>query len=255
MKKVVIAGLATSLIGIIMATTAFCVARPGNIAWEDGKFVYSQNHKKKLTTISLPTEVSTDQIKNIELSVANTDVVIKHGSTFKIESNDSQLKTPLIFDQNSGTLSLQSQSTKNSNLKINITGFYDNSPQIVITIPDGFNDKNLSISSTSGDIRLSESQLAVVTLKSQEGDIMLLGNSMKTANVSNNDGDVIIKSEITDGGKISNDNGDIHVSSSKLPPYSVKTVNGDFMSSKNQIDNNDNATLFINNNNGDISMS
>ncbi|CAH1851147.1 DUF4097 family beta strand repeat-containing protein [Convivina intestini] len=255
MKKVVIVGLATSLIGIIMATTAFYVARPGNIAWENGKFVYGQNHKNKLTTLALPSEVSTEQIKNINLSVANTDVVVKHGQAFKIESNDSQLKTPLIFNEESGTLSLQSKSTKNSNLKINITGFYDNSPQVIITIPNGFDDKNISISSTSGDIHLSHSKLAVVTLNSQEGDIMLYSNTMKTANISDNNGDIVVKSEITEGGKISNNNGDIHFSGSNLPPYSVKTIKGEFMTDKNKSDNTGNATLFIDNNNGDVSMS
>lgn len=188
-------------------------------------------------------------INSIDLDVDDSDVEIKHGSTFSIKEKGNS-DTKINSEVKNGKWHISDQ---NHQSNINFRIGYMTKHKIIITVPkvidqlsvkgdsgnvtiDNITSKKSDITVDSSDIFLKDSKLGKLKVINDSEDICSRRIEFNEAKIKNDSGDIEMSESIPDQPLyVSNDSGDITLNYQKHPKNTTFTAHND--SGDSNIDN------------------
>ncbi|CAK8054226.1 DUF4097 family beta strand repeat-containing protein [Eupransor demetentiae] len=232
MNKSIKWGIGLLVVGATMTGTALAVKGPAYISWQNGLHYGSYSKDSQSTDVTGGHLVNKGQdIHEVKVDMGSSDVTVQKGDHFAVYAKGMD-KKDLDWTLKDGVLSV-SEKGHPFTMHLGFSEF----EQLVITVPSDVELDQISLSSDSGDQKIS-------------------GLTAKRLMVKNDSGDQNLKNvTVTQGGFIHNDSGDIHVSNSRLPELWSENDSGDTHISKAYQQKSGNATPFrISNDSGDIEL-
>lgn len=294
MKRKTIIGWSLLAVGVVMATSAALIEKPGTVIWNNG-FSYQKREAVKTDDLSHQLPKNTQDIQKITINVTNTDIYVQQGETFSVTEThvDSKNKAKISFLNNE--LKIEKATTGHRILDFDWDEFDEvNSPRLTITVPRHVKLNTIAVTQSDSEVTMADVTADTINVKSDNGDVNLVrvisqnvmtevqnaeanlhnvtidklrvklnnddltlaGSSVKTLEADLENGDADIEhSKIETGGHIRNQNGDIAIETTQLPTFSTQNNTGDVEVSPTLTgQQRGNAAFVIQNQNGDIEI-
>ncbi|MGY3743042.1 DUF4097 family beta strand repeat-containing protein [Leuconostoc inhae] len=294
MKRKTIIGWSLLAVGVVMATSAALIEKPGTVIWDNG-FSYQKEEAVKTDDLSHQLPKNAQDIQKITVNATDTDVYVQQGDTFAVTEThgDSKNKAKISFSNNE--LKIEKETTGYRSVSF-VWGQFDEdaSPRLTITVPRHVKLNTVAVTQSDSDVTMADVSADTINVKSDNGDVNLVrvtsqntmadvqnaeanlhnvtidklrvklnnddltlaGSSVKTLEADLKNGDADIEhSKIEIGGHIRNQNGDISIETTQLPTFSTHNTIGDVEVSPTLTGQQQgNAALVIQNQNGDIEI-
>lgn len=167
-------------------------------------------------------KVYKERINSINLDVDESDIEIKHGSTFSIKEKGNEDKKVNSSVKNGKWHISDQDHQSNINFRIG----YMTKHKLVITVPKAIDQ--LTVKGDSGDVTIDNIISKNTDITVDSSDIFLKDSKLGKLKVNNDSGDISTTHVEFTNGKVNNDSGDIELSKS-VPdqPLYVSNDSGD----------------------------
>jgi len=293
MKRKVIVGASLLAVGVVMATTAAIIEKPGTVVWDNG-ISYQKTTDMKETNLSNQLPKDTSVIKKIKIESNSKNVYIQRGNQFSVTETHVDSKDKAQVAYSNGELNVKATTGVRRILSFDLDDSDVRMPRIIITVPEtskidtidvtqsdsevtlsDLNTENLTVKSDNDDVNLTRVISKNIILDVQNGeanlhnltadnlqvglendDLTLAGSTIKTLKADLQNGDAELEhSKIETGGYLRNENGDISIETTQLPTFSAHTENGETEISPTVPGQQSGQVAFvIQNENGDIEI-
>ncbi|GLC87043.1 DUF4097 domain-containing protein [Lysinibacillus piscis] len=225
------------LLGILLAGFGYISGGKWFIFKDDTGF-----HVPAKTTLE-KNVYETENFSNIQVISHNSDVQIKTGDHFALETHTVN-KDDVSFHVKDNTLTVTTPEAKKNTFEFGIGNFHSSSITIyvpkdtklhTVDIATSFGDTTLQhilyqqllLDSGSGDITLQQTDGETTTIEQGFGDITARNITGKTLQIENQNGDITIGGTIIDSATITSSFGDITLHLQTSRQLTVHSNNGD----------------------------
>lgn len=224
-KVTTIVSLCFILIGIGLTGTGYMLG--GSMSWSylpsSNRFFTEKNAKHTIIKEDL------DSFTNITLAVDTYDILITQGDSYSL-SYPEYNNIHTTYSVKDDTLTLKSKCEHAINFSLSGTSYSDYT--LVLTVPSKQALNEITLQSSSGDIKLSHLTFDRLNMTASYGDITLADLSGNTLELNADAGDVDISDTELASGNFTLNYGDFDIDSTTVSEFELRNDSGDFAASK-----------------------